>query len=259
MGPERDCTAARRARCSRTCCARHDPGPASFVARLTVELLRPVPLAPLQAVARTIRPGRKVQWLEGMLLADGVEVARATVLRLRPNEVDVSGLGLARRSPRRRPSTGGAPPPSSSSTGSTSATGPRTTSGSSRGGFGAAGPATAWFRLQCPVVAGEPVAPFERVAAAADFGSGIGNPLTFTTRVGDQSRGERSTRSAIPRASGSWLESGGWAAAHGVGLAETTLHDERGLLGRAAQTLLVSPIGAAAAGPDSPGGLPPQP
>ncbi len=45
--------------------ARHDPGPASFVARLTVELLRPVPLVPLQAVARTIRPGRKVQWLEG--------------------------------------------------------------------------------------------------------------------------------------------------------------------------------------------------
>ena len=27
------------------------------------------------------------------------------------------------------------------------------------------------------------------------------------------------------------MESGGWAAAHGVGLAETTLHDEHGLLG----------------------------
>ncbi len=38
---------------------RHDPGPASFVARLTVELLRPVPLVPLQAVARTFRPGQE--------------------------------------------------------------------------------------------------------------------------------------------------------------------------------------------------------
>jgi Thioesterase-like superfamily len=63
--------------------SRHDPGPASFVARLTIELLRPVPLAPLQVAARTIRPGKKVQWLEGALLHDGREVARATALRLR--------------------------------------------------------------------------------------------------------------------------------------------------------------------------------
>ena len=56
-----------------------------------------------------------------------------------------------------------------------------------RGGFGVAGPATAWLRLRCPVVDDEPVAPFERVAAVADFGSGIGNPLTFESRQRDQS------------------------------------------------------------------------
>ncbi|HYR96193.1 MAG TPA: acyl-CoA thioesterase domain-containing protein, partial [Candidatus Binatus sp.] len=32
--------------------------------RLTVELLRPVPLAPLAVVARIARPGRKVQLVE---------------------------------------------------------------------------------------------------------------------------------------------------------------------------------------------------
>ena len=56
------------------------------------------------------------------------------------------------------------------------------------------------------------------------------------------------------------MESGGWAAAHGVGLAETTLHDEHGLLGRAAQTLLVSPIGDGGGGPGfAPEDSPPQP
>src|SRR2546422_4640604 len=62
-------------------CETHDPGPAGFVARLTVELLRPVPLTPLTLRARTIRPGRKVQWLETAPLdADQRGMARATGL-----------------------------------------------------------------------------------------------------------------------------------------------------------------------------------
>ena len=40
---------------------------------------------------------------------------------------------------------------------------------------------------------------------------------------------------------GEWvcLESGSWVNPHGVGLAETRLHDERGPIGRALQTLLL--------------------
>ena len=45
---------------------------------------------------------------------------------------------------------------------------------------------------------------------------------------------------------GEWvcLESGGWAEAHGVGLADTRLYDERGVLGRGLQSLLVTPMSA---------------
>ena len=53
-----------------------DPGPANFVARLTVELLRPVPLVPLTISARTLRPGKMVHWIEAILRAGDVEVAR---------------------------------------------------------------------------------------------------------------------------------------------------------------------------------------
>ena len=47
------------------------------VARLTVELLRPVPLAPLAVTARFARPGRKVQLVQAALRAGDAEVARA--------------------------------------------------------------------------------------------------------------------------------------------------------------------------------------
>ena len=73
-------------------CELHDPGPAGFVARVTVELLRPVPLVPLTMRVRTFRPGKKVQWLEAALLDDDDrEMTRATVLRLRSDDVDTSG------------------------------------------------------------------------------------------------------------------------------------------------------------------------
>src|ERR1700730_8309435 len=62
---------------------RADPGPADFVTRLTVELLRPVPLAPIEVRTRTVRPGKRVQWLEASLVVEDQEVARATALRLR--------------------------------------------------------------------------------------------------------------------------------------------------------------------------------
>ena len=222
--------------------ARHDPGPASFIARLTVELLRPVPLVPMQAVARTFRPGRNVQWVEGALLADDVEVVRAVALRLRPQPVDVTEtISPAVVTP--PPPAAGAPPQfeffDRDHIGYWFANEIRLVAGA----FGAAGPATAWIRLGCPVVDDEAPTPFERVAAVADFGSGVGNPLTFTTA---SAINPEVTIHVHRHPEGEWvcLESGGWAEAHGVGLADTRLYDERGVLGRGLQSLLVTPMSA---------------
>jgi Acyl-CoA thioesterase C-terminal domain/Acyl-CoA thioesterase N-terminal domain len=220
--------------------AHHDPGPADFIARLTVELMRPVPLAALSVVARTIRPGKKVQWLEGSIFADSNEVARATALRVCTQDVDVSDTisPIVERPPLR---TEGAPPAFAffdrSEIGYWSANEIVLVDGA----FGVAGPATAWIRLRCPVVEGVPVAPFERVAAAADFGSGIGNPLTF---VRASAINPEVTIHTFRHPVGEWvcLQSGGHAAAHGAGLAVTNLYDDDGLIGLGAQSLLVSPV-----------------
>jgi hypothetical protein len=226
-------------------CEHHDPGPAGFVARLTVELLRPVPLAPLELHVRTLRPGRKVQWLEAALLAEGErEVARATALRIRAEPVDTGGEV--------HPIVEA--PPGPDATAPFFPFGDRDTEDEAavgywlandlrlvRGDWMDAGPGTAWIRLRCPVIAGEPVTPFSRVAAAADFGSGVGNPLRMTRATAINAE---LTIHTHRHPDGEWvcLESGAWAQPHGVGLAETVLHDEHGVLGRASQALLVESI-----------------
>ena len=221
-------------------CETHDPGPAGFVARITVELLRPVPLVPLTLHARTIRPGRKVQWLEAALLdGDEREVARATVLRLRTADVDTTGsVGIAADAPPALAEAGDPPPFfGTGDIGFWSANDVRIV----RGNWMEPGPGIAWLRLRCPVVAGEELSPCARVAAAADFGSGVGNPLRYTHASGINAD---VTISLHRHPVGEWicLESGAFVQPHGVGLAETRLHDERGPIGQAAQTLLVESI-----------------
>src|SRR3989442_1531838 len=58
------------------------------VARMTIELLRPVPMQPIELRARTLRPGKRVQLVEGSVLTDGTEVVRATALRIRTADIE---------------------------------------------------------------------------------------------------------------------------------------------------------------------------
>lgn len=216
---------------------RHDPGPASFVARLSVDLLRPVPVAPLEVVTETTRPGRKVQWLAATMLADGVEVARASALRLRVDDaLDLPPL------PEPEPAI---PPPDASAAfeiapmrafgfGFWLAVEVRQAAGS----WTETGPATVWFRLRVPIVAGEDPSPLQRVAAAADFGNGVSSVLP---------RGQYLFINPDLTVHLHRLPVGEWVALDartsaeqfGIGLAVSTLHDERGPIGRSLQSLLV--------------------
>src|ERR1700750_802328 len=53
------------------------------VARLTVDLMRPVPVGPLTLDTQVLREGKKIQLASVRLLASGTEVVRATALRIR--------------------------------------------------------------------------------------------------------------------------------------------------------------------------------
>src|SRR5438132_7724207 len=60
-----------------------------MVARLTVELERPVPLAPLTITTQLTRPGKRVQLIDQALHADGNVVARARALRIRTTSFEL--------------------------------------------------------------------------------------------------------------------------------------------------------------------------
>jgi acyl-coenzyme A thioesterase PaaI-like protein len=216
---------------------RHDPGPASFVARLTVDLLRPVPLTPLEVVTRTARPGRKVQWVDATLLADGTEVARASGLRVRT--VDPLGLPLPEPAPLAMPAPEDSEAlkvelPHVRGFGFWTAVDFRIAIGS----WTDVGPAAIWFRLNTPMVAGEQPSPLQRVAAAADFGNGVSTVLP---------RGEYLFINPDLSIHLHRYPVGEWVGLHattsaedtGVGLAACQLVDEAGPIGRSVQALLV--------------------
>jgi acyl-coenzyme A thioesterase PaaI-like protein len=220
------------------------PGP-MHPARLTVELLRPVPLQPLAVQAEVTRPGRKVQLVQATITvagdgpAAGSEVARAVAVRLRRDptvQPPVEGTGAA---PLPSPERGQAPvfwrdgEP----------LGFHNSSVEHRilsGGFDVPGPTTDWIRLTVPVVPGEVPTPLQRTMAVADFGNGISGVVdverfTFinpdlTVALHRLPQGEWIGLDAVTR-----------VGDDGIAVAESMLHDERGPIGRALQTLLVDP------------------
>src|SRR5262249_43102264 len=61
---------------------RLEPDPNQRLARLTVEILRPVPVRPVTVIARILRPGRRVALLEGSLRVDGEDYLLARAWRI---------------------------------------------------------------------------------------------------------------------------------------------------------------------------------
>jgi len=214
-------------------------GDGMLVARLTVELLRPVAVVPLTVTAKVVRPGRKVQLVEASMRAGDVEVARATALRIRTADLPLSAP-IAVDSPPPAPESGSASlPPWGDAIAYRSFHRDGVEHRFVKGSFTEPGPATDWIRLRVPLVAGEPTSPLARVTAAADFGNGISWALSRTE--GWQFINPDLTIYLHRHPTDEWvcLESRTSVEPHGVGLAESRLWDRRGPLGRSLQSLLL--------------------
>jgi hypothetical protein len=208
------------------------------VGRLTFEILRSVPIAPLRVEAEVVRPGRRVQMVEAALSdAAGEVLMRARGWRLRTARLDLPGEALLPSQPPAPPEEGTDADffPTEQDHGYHSAMEVRFVAG----GFLEPGPATAWLRMRQPLLAGEEPTPLQRTLVAADVGNGISATLDFrrylfinvdlTVHLERMPKGEWIGVDAmtLPRHSG-------------VGTAESTLFDREGRIGRALQTLLIS-------------------
>jgi hypothetical protein len=210
------------------------------VARLTVELLRPVPVEPLRVATRVVRSGRKVQWLEAALSAGDVEVARASGLRIRTGTLPLPALAdAANAPPPPEVGTSSMPPWAAAVRGYRSFHRDAVEHRFVAGSFETPGPATDWIRLRVPVAAGEAVPPIARVVAAADFGNGVS--WTLSRVDGYQFINPDLTVYLHRLPADDWvcLEAVTWAQPHGIGLAESRLWDRHGPIGRSLQSLLL--------------------
>lgn len=208
------------------------------IARLTYEFVRPVPLGELSVNAEIVRPGRRVQLLEGSIATpDDVEVVRARALRVRRAEgVPDEAFGVDQPPPGPDNGRDNDYPEAEMELFVHDAMEIRFISGR----FMELGPASAWFRLRVPVIDGTPPTPLQRIAVAADFGNGISTVLPWE---GYMFINPDLTVYVERDPVGEWicLESVTRIANGGIGLSESVIYDERGRVGRAIQALVVGP------------------
>jgi Thioesterase-like superfamily len=214
----------------------HEPDEGQRLARVAVDILRPVPLGKITVRTRTVRPGRRVALLETVLEADDQEVMHARGWRIAIPGGQVPAVG-----------TGSAPPPipdeqppsgfrGAYQAGYLAAIDFRFT----QGGFTTLGPAVVWGRPKIPLIPDEELSPMCRALLLADSGSGVSatlDPLAFLFINVDLTV-------ILPRdPAGEWLllDAVSTIGDKGTGLAETTLSDAGGPCGTALQTLLVAP------------------
>lgn len=206
-----------------------------FVARLSVEFLGPVPLAPLEVSTEVIRPGRRMQLVGAVLRSGDRDVSRATAVSMRRTEEPLTD------------STDREPPPAgpdglATDTASPADYAPTFVDAFEQrwvtGGYAELGPAKIWMRLRGALVDDEEPSPLVRVVAAADFGNGVSSALDWSTHLFVNP--DLSVYLDRP-VEGEWvcLDARTRIDPHGTGNAESALYDTGGRVGRSLQSLYV--------------------
>ena len=209
---------------------------AGQLVRITYEILRPVPIARLEAHAEVVRPGRSVEMVEGTLSHEGEDVIRARAWRIR-----TAALELDRdpeepdRVPGPEQAGGGEFFPVPWNAGYHTAMDVKFVEGA----FTEPGPARAWMRMRVPLIEGEEPSPRDRVLVAADSGNGVSAPLDYRRWIFINTDLTVNLR-RLPEGEWVCLDAVTYADRHGIGMSDTALHDRRGMIGRATQALLIA-------------------
>lgn len=204
------------------------------VVRVTVDLLRPVPVGPLTFETEVLREGRKIQLCAVRLFSNGVVVASASVLKVRnappdlPDHIEHPELDV--------------PLPDDCPTLDVGFTRNPFVGGMSlrkvQGGFGSIGPGKTWYRADRPLIEGRPTSQLMRAVIASDFSNATSSVLDFKhwTFI-NADLNVFLARQPV----GDWilLNSEMWLGPDGAGTASSRLADVQGYFGRAIQNLVI--------------------
>ena len=208
------------------------------IASISIDILSPVPISPLEIRMRVDKPGRRVELLSGEIRAGDKVVMAARAWRVLKAPDDVPNIG----------SRAQLPEPVSSGDG----VGREVMPGAYTGGYLSAvewlqapeeegkpvnEARSAWIRPLVPLVEGESITGTELAMLTADSGSGVHVPIdpfhhqgincTLHVAFVREPEGDRVG-----------LESRTSVVPGGCGLTSTTLYDRRGVIGTGTQSLL---------------------
>ncbi|MCK6424977.1 MAG: thioesterase family protein [Burkholderiaceae bacterium] len=212
----------------------------THIARLTANILRPVPIGELIVEVMSDYVGRNAGHFSAHLLQPGgKEIGRFTALAQRETALELPAplaghpLPQAPRAPQDSDPTHF--PFGHDHIGYADLVETRNAAGDFWHG-----PCAVWFRMRHALVEGESPSPYQRVAVAADSGNGISGVLDF--RRWSFVNADL-TINLLRRPVGEWicLEARTCLGPAGTGLAESALYDVQGLIGRATQSLAVRP------------------
>ena len=212
--------------------ARH-PRADMRVARVTADFLGPIPLSNVLVKTRVVRPGRRIELLEGVMESGGREVVSARVWRIAVTATD--GVPPAATLPDDVPEI----PPE------------RPEPAWLRGwGYGQAiewryvrggdrlGPAALWARPRVALIAGEPLEQLDRAMLIADSANGVSGELPMDEWLFVPPFLSVALE-RYPRGDWTFLEARTTLARDGIGLTVSRLADESGYFANGQQALLV--------------------
>jgi hypothetical protein len=209
----------------------------THIARLTANLLRPIPIADLAVAVHTDYAGRNAGHFSARLEAGGKEVARFTALAQRESDLPIPAGLPGHPLPAAPRAVADSPaerfPFAVDTTGYPDLIDSRVAEG-----VFFRGPSAVWFRLRYPLVEGDEPSPIQRVAVAADSGNGISAILDWSRFVFVNSD---LTVNLLRRPQGEWIcvDAKTLVGPSGTGLAEARLFDADGLIGRSTQSLAI--------------------
>ena len=205
--------------------------------RASIDFFAPVPQGPVEVTARVVRPGRRITLAESVLRSGGREVLHARVWLVRGTAPGAPGTPESARPDTPVPAPENCPP------GLTSWDFPyrraldwRTVSGDPEG----PGDAAVWARQKRPLVDGEEPSGLQRAVLVADSGNGLSAALDWSAWMFVNV--DLDVHLAQPF-EGRWvlLDAATRYTAAGSALATSVLRDWHGVVGAAAQTLVVLP------------------
>lgn len=214
------------------------------LARLTVDLYRPVPRAPLGVAARVVRESRRLRLLEAMLYHDGREIGRASALALATAEVALPEHARLAAQPPADLREALERPPVIGVNAIANQGGRKFSAGlhtlvplkpamlALGGGRGCT-----WVQLPVELIGGIANSPLVRVATLADFSNGFAQ-LHLDAATGFINADLTLNLHRLP--DGEWIgiDAITRAQPHGMAMVEAELYDVRGLIGRVSQSNL---------------------